>query len=88
MRTLVSTLATAIVGLAFVGITTALPSHADVPTHEVPTWMRQQCTPHHPVNCYHRGSEPTDERYVRQMPGRAHMVCVFYVATPRHDYCA
>lgn len=76
--------------LAFTGavVLGGYSAQADVPNHEVPTWMRQACTPNHPVNCYHRGSEPSDERYVRQMPGRAHMVCVIYVTKPRHDYCA
>lgn len=59
-------------------------------THEVPEWMNNICPTEDSVNCWYPGGTHghTGPFFVRQMPGRAHMVCVFFADHPRKDYCA
>lgn len=69
----------------------SIAAHADTPTHEVPTWMRAVCATEDSTNCYWPGGSiapAKGESYVRVMPGRAHLTCVFYVNRPKRDYCA
>lgn len=82
-------LASAVIAASLTGGAAVMAS-ADQPIHEVPTWMRQSCTTLSSVNCYWpEGSFKPDqgEMYVRRMPGREKMVCVFYVTHPKRDYC-
>lgn len=70
---------------------TTLAAHAGVEsTHEVPEWMNRVCASEDSVNCWYDGGTHgnTGPIFVRQMPGRAHTVCVFYADHPKRDYCA
>lgn len=86
--------ALAVVGVAAliatgIGVATS-DARGDVPTHEVPTWMRQTCPTEDSLNCYWPGGSihpKRGEAYIRRVPGKAGMVCVFYVNRPRADYC-
>lgn len=57
-------------------------------------WMRTPCEYEDSVNCYWdaggSGNHKGHSFYVRYVPGKAHMVCVFYTQAKFarwHDYC-
>jgi hypothetical protein len=57
-------------------------------------WMRTPCEYEDSVNCYWdagtMGNKKGHSFYVRYLPGKAHMTCVFYTQryyAKRHDYC-
>lgn len=60
----------------------------------LPRWVTRPCAEEDSLNCRwdarDQGNGHGHSFIVREVPGRAHMVCVFYVA-PRyarhHDYC-
>jgi hypothetical protein len=89
MKTIVVTLAVALgIGLGFV-----LPAGASSPT--LPVWTTRPCKTEDSVNCFWdartQGNGRGHSFIVRQVPGRAHMVCVFYVDrryAKKHDYCS
>lgn len=54
-----------------------------------PAWMKTPCKQAHSVNCFHAGKG--HDFIVRQLPGSAGMVCVFYINkqyAQGHDYCS
>lgn len=60
-------------------------------THEVPEWMNRVCQSEDSVNCWWDGGTVKPKQgqaFIRQMPGRKHMVCVFFANRPRQDYCS
>lgn len=84
------TIASTIVALvAVAGMSTA--SHA-VADHghgrpDIPVWVVKPCATAHSVNCRVEGRHPHS---IREVPGSARMVCVFYAQTAyaaSHDYC-
>lgn len=94
--TLLGVVAVAVV-FAGIGIAT---SRADVPMHtttnlrfkaikpEVPFWITRPCESRWDVNCRSDGKHPSVRR---ALPGKAHMVCEFFVDRKyarTHDYCA
>lgn len=70
------------------------PKHGTV---DVPFWVYKPCKEEDSVNCrwiatgpHHRGNGKGHTFIVRELPGSAHMVCVFYANRKyaRHnDYC-
>lgn len=88
MKTLANLIVGALLGLT---LAAAAPSGAaSESTHEVPEWMNRVCAAKYSVNCWHPAGRFPGQGpiFVRQMPGEAHMVCVFYADHPRRDYCA
>lgn len=60
-------------------------------THEVPEWMNRVCPTEDSVNCWWDGGTINPRQgkaFIRQVPGRKGMVCVFFTNTPRRDYCS
>lgn len=60
-----------------------------------PSWTARPCVTEDSVNCYWdasiRGNGSGHSFIVRAVPGRAHIVCVFYVERTyarSHDYCS
>lgn len=101
VRKTLSTLALASLGVFAVGVgslgaVAAAPDHADsVHGHDIPRWVVTPCATEDSVNCRWnaktQGNGHGHSFVVRAVPGRAHMVCVFYTV-PRyakhHDYCS
>jgi hypothetical protein len=84
-------LALAVALLGATPSTVAIQSVGSESTHEVPEWMNRVCKYEDSVNCYWDGGTFKPDQgtmFVREMPGRKHRVCVFYVDHPRRDYCA
>lgn len=82
-----------VLGLAL-GITGAANAMPERAHHEervvAPHWMTVNCATEDSVNCYWDGGSkgPRLQEFVREMPGRTHMVCVIHVRRPALDYCA
>lgn len=77
------------------GVATALPVTAQQSKPDLPVWTTRPCPTEDSVNCRWVADERGDGKghsfVVREVPGSAHMVCVFYVDrkyAKRHDYCA
>ena len=87
----VRTMSAGIAGVLAGAVVAGGVAYAAPATHEVPRWMTRECVQEDDVNCYRDGGtvKPHQgEMYVRQIPGREHMVCVFFVNRPGRDYCA
>lgn len=91
MKTQLATIAAAALLSTGVGVATAAPT-AD---HPMPKWTNTPCEYEDSVNCYwdagSMGNGSGHSFIVRQVPGKAHMVCVFYTQRKfarHHDYCS
>jgi len=76
---------------ALVLATASMAHAASESTHEVPEWMNRVCAAEDSVNCYWDGGTVKPHQgqaFIRQVPGRKHMVCVFFANTPKRDYCS
>lgn len=69
-------------------------AHGSDPAPVVPWFAKHACAQEDSVNCAWDAHKLGDGRghsfIVRQVPGRAHMVCVFYAErrfARSHDYC-
>lgn len=86
-RTLAATVLAGGVLVASATVAVAAPARPDLPA-----WQTHPCKSEDSVNCYWNahtmGNGQGLSYYVRELPGRRRMVCVFYVARPRLDYCA
>lgn len=80
---------------AIVAVLTVAPGMASAPdVARRAGWMSAPCVTEDSVNCqwnaHTRGDGSGHSFYVRELPGRARMVCVFYVSARyarTHDYC-
>jgi len=89
-RTLVAATATALTVGVLAG-TAVAATFVNPPT--LPYWERtgHACPQEDSVNCYWNAAEQGNgtgwSYYVRLVPGKARMVCVFYSTHPGYDYC-
>lgn len=66
---------------------TSVATAGEEPTHEVPRVCEQEDS----VNCWWDGGtvKPHQgEAFIRKVPGRKGMVCVFFINRPKQDYCS
>lgn len=92
-RTRIAAAALALAALSAGSVATA--GAAATPTKSArPVWMQTPCEYEDSVNCFWDAGQMGNGRghsfVVRQVPGSARMVCVFYVQTGyarTHDYC-
>lgn len=70
---------------------TSVATAGEEPTHEVPHWITRVCEQEDSVNCWWDGGtvKPHQgEAFIRKVPGRKGMVCVFFINRPKQDYCS
>lgn len=84
------------IGAAVTAPSHGAPEHQSAASRAMPkaTWMTHPCAYEDSVNCFWNAGTSGNHRghsfYVREVPGRAHIICVMYVThrdQKRWDYC-
>lgn len=91
MRKIIAAALTA-AALSLTAVQLASPAGANTAHRPgLPVWMKTPCQSEDSVNCYWNARQMGNGEglsfYVREMPGRNHTVCVFYVKRSGLDYC-